>query len=312
MAHGIGEAAALASAVTWAVTSVVLARLSGRYEAPVLSSLRLLAATPFLLALVLMTGTASELREASWPVLFAMVASGLVGYGIGDTAYIRAMGRLGVQRMAPPTTALWVALSAAGGIWLLDEPFSWGLILGGALVIAGTWFIMAQSAETVSARATEALEAATDGTVTSSWSTPVAVLAICAVASAWTIATLVLAGGRGNLGAAAAGFVRIPAGGLAIGLVMSAATRGAVFGRLPRGRDLVLICAVGVVGTGMGSVLYIFSVAEAGAARSVILNSISPLLALPLSMLVLRERPTGRIGIGTLLCVAGTLAVLTT
>lgn len=312
MEHGIGEAAALASAVTWAVTSVVLARLSGRYEAPVLSSLRLLAATPFLLALVLMTGTASELREASWPVLFAMVASGLVGYGIGDTAYIRAMGRLGVQRMAPPTTALWVALSAAGGIWLLDEPFSWGLILGGALVIAGTWFIMAQSSETLSVRATEALEAATDGTVTSSWSTPVAVLTICAVASAWTIATLVLAGGRGNLGAAAAGLVRIPAGGLAIGLVMSAATRGAVFGRLPRGRDLVLICAVGVVGTGMGSVLYIFSVAEAGAARSVILNSISPLLALPLSMLVLRERPTGRIGIGTLLCVAGTLAVLTT
>ena len=308
----MGEAAALASAVTWAGTSVVLARLGGRYEAPVLSSLRLLAATPFLLALVLVTGATSELREASWLVLFAMVASGLVGYGIGDTAYIRAMGRIGVQRMAPPTTALWVALSAAGGIWLLDEPFSWGLILGGALVIAGTWFIVAQSAETVSARATEALQAATDGTVVSSWSTPATVLAICAVASAWTIATLVLAGGRGDLSAAAAGFVRIPAGGLAIGLVMSAATRGAVFGRLPRGRDLALICAVGVVGTGMGSVLYIFSVAEAGAARAVILNSISPLLALPLSMFVLRERPTGRIGIGTLLCVAGTLAVLAT
>ncbi|RLT38116.1 MAG: EamA family transporter [Chloroflexi bacterium] len=308
----MGEAAALASAVTWAGTSVVLACLGGRYEAPVLSSLRLLAATPFLLVLVLVTGSVSELREASWLVLFAMVASGLVGYGIGDTAYIRAMGRIGVQRMAPPTTALWVALSAAGGIWLLDEPFSWGLILGGALVIAGTWFIVAQSAETVSARAIEALAAATDGTVTPSWSTPGAVLAICAVATAWTVATLVLAGGRGDLGAAAAGFVRIPAGGLAIGLVMSAATRGAVFGRLPRGRDLALICAVGVVGTGMGSVLYIFSVAEAGAARAVILNSISPLLALPLSMFVLRERPTGRIGIGTLLCVAGTLAVLAT
>lgn len=307
----MGEAAALASAVTWAGTSVVLACLGGRYEAPVLSSLRLLAATPFLLVLVLVTGSVSELREASWLVLFAMVASGLVGYGIGDTAYIRAMGRIGVQRMAPPTTALWVALSAAGGIWLLDEPFSWGLILGGALVIAGTWFIVAQSAETVSARAIEALAAATDGTVT-------------LVEHPWCRARD-LRGGDSMDGrhprarrrsrrprAAAAGFVRIPAGGLAIGLVMSAATRGAVFGRLPRGRDLALICAVGVVGTGMGSVLYIFSVAEAGAARAVILNSISPLLALPLSMSALRERPTGRIGIGTLLCVAGTLAVLAT
>ena len=93
---------------------------------------------------------------------------------------------------------------------------------------------------------------------------------------------------------------------------MSVATRGAILRRLPQGRDLALITAVGILGTGMGSVLYIFAVAEAGAARAVILNSISPLIALPLSMLVLRERPTGRIGAGTLLCVAGTFIVLAT
>ena len=133
----MGEAAALASAVTWAGTSVVLACLGGRYEAPVLSSLRLLAATPFLLVLVLVTGSVSELREASWLVLFAMVASGLVGYGIGDTAYIRAMGRIGVQRMAPPTTALWVALSAAG----VDGATTLGSLV--RIVVAGSLGLVA-------------------------------------------------------------------------------------------------------------------------------------------------------------------------
>ncbi|TAK73592.1 MAG: DMT family transporter [Dehalococcoidia bacterium] len=295
----MGEAAALASALIWAGTSVTLARLGTRYPAPVLSSLRLLAATPFLLVLVVATGATTQLRGAPGLVLFAMAGSGLVGYGLGDTAYIRSMGGVGMQRMAPPTTALWVALSAAGGIWLLDEPFSWGLIAGGILVIAGTWFIVAQSA------------AAMD-TGPARWGTPRSVLAIGAVAFAWTVATLVLAGGRGDLGAAAAGIVRIPAGGLAIGLVASAATRGAILKRLPRGWDLALIATVGVLGTGVGSVLYIFAVAEAGAARAVVLNSTSPLIALPLSMLVLRERPTGRVGIGTLLCVAGTAIVLTT
>lgn len=295
----MGEAAALASAVTWAGTSVTLARLGTRYPAPVLSSLRLLAATPFLLLLVVATGATSQLRDAPWVVLLAMAGSGLVGYGLGDTTYIRSMAGVGMQRLAPPTTALWVALSAAGGIWLLDEPFSWGLIAGGALVITGTWFIVAQSAAAL-------------GTGPARWGTPRAVLAISAVALAWTVATLVLAGGRGDLGAAAAGIVRIPVGGLAIGLVTSVATRGAILHRLPRGRDLALIAAIGIIGTGMGSVLYIFSVAEAGAARAVVLNSTSPLIALPLSMLVLRERPTGRIGIGTLLCVAGTLIVLMT
>jgi len=297
--HIMGEAAALASALTWAATSVTLARLGTRYPAPILSSLRLLAATPFLILLVVATGATSQLRDASWLVLMAMAGSGLVGYGLGDTTYIRSMGGVGMQRMAPPTTALWVALSAAGGIWLLDEPFSWGLIAGGVLVIVGTWFIVAQSA---AAAATGPMR----------WGTPRSILAISAVALAWTVATLALAGGRGDLGAAAAGIVRIPAGGLAIGLVMSVTTRGAILRRLPQGRDLALIVAVGILGTGMGSVLYIFAVAEAGAARAVILNSISPLIALPLSMLVLRERPTGRIGIGTLLCVAGTFIVLAT
>lgn len=295
----MGEAAALASAVTWAGTSVTLARLGTRYPAPVLSALRLLAATPFLVMLVLVTGAIAELRDASWAVLFAMAGSGLIGYGMGDTVYIRSMGGVGMQRLAPPATALWVALSAAGGIWLLDEPFSWGLVAGGGLVVAGTWFIIAQSAAAAAAGPAR-------------WGAPRSVLAIGAVAIAWTVATLVLAGGRGDLGAAAAGIVRIPAGGLAIGLVASMATRGAVLRRLPRGRDLAVIAAVGVLGTGMGSVLYIFAVAEAGAARAVILNSVSPLLALPLSMLVLRERPTRRIGVGTLLCVAGTVIVLAT
>lgn len=295
----MGEAAALASAVTWAGTSVALARLGGRYSAPVLSAVRLLAATPLLLVVVLLTGATAQLREASPTVLLAMVGSGLIGYGLGDTTYIRSLGGVGMQRMAPTTTALWVALSAAGGIWLLDEPFSWGLIGGGVLVVAGTWFIIARSAA--------ALESGPPR-----WGTVPSVLAICGVALTWTVATLVLAGGRGDLGAPAAGFVRIPTGGLAIGLVMSIATRGTVLRQIPRGRDLALIVAVGILGTGVGSMLYIFSVAEAGAARAVVLNSTSPLIALPLSMLVLRERPTGRIGVGTLLCVAGTILVLTT
>jgi len=294
----MGEAAALASAVTWAGTSVTLARLGARYPAPVLSSLRLLAATPFLLVLVVVTGATAQLRDASWAVLLAMAGSGLVGYGMGDTVYIRSMGGVGMQRLAPPATALWVALSAAGGIWLLGEPFSWGLVAGGGLVVTGTWFIIARSAAAAAGPAR--------------WSASRSVLAIGAVALAWTVATLVLAGGRGDLGAAAAGIVRIPAGGLSIGLVTSMATRGAVLRRLPGGRDLALIAAVGVLGTGIGSVLYIFAVAEAGVARATILNSISPLLALPLSMLVLRERLTRRIGIGTLLCVAGTVIVLAT
>ncbi len=295
----MGELAALASAVGWAGTSTALARLGSRYDAPVLSALRLLAATPLLIVFLLMDGGFSTLNVADAPApVLAMVVSGLIGYGIGDTAYIRALGSVGIQRMAPTTTALWVAMSAVGGILLLGEPFNWNLVFGGVLVVAGCTLVVLRAvepfAELERPRAT----------------TTEAVIAVTMVAAAWTAATLLLAAGREDLSTAAAGAIRIPTGGLAIAGVMLTATRGAVLRRLPSGRDLVLISVVGILGTGIGSWLYIYALAEAGTAKTVVLNSTSPLMAIPLSMLFLGERPTRRIALGTLLCVSGTLLVI--
>ena len=41
-----------------------------------------------------------------------------------------------------------------------------------------------------------------------------------------------------------------------------------------------------------------------------ILNSTSPLMVVPLSMLFLGERPTPRVGLGTVFCLAGTMIVV--
>lgn len=294
----MGELAALASAATWAGTSTALARLGGRYHAPVLSAMRLLVATPLLIAFLVADGSASTIEPISLPV-FAMVASGVVGYGLGDTAYIRTLAKVGIQRLAPTTTAAWVALSAIGGILLLDEPATWGLVFGGVAIIAGCFLIVQRAASAVA----EALPG--------EWSVPRTVAAIMVVAGAWTGATLLLAGGRGDLSTAAAGAIRIPVGGLVVGGLMLSVTRGSVLQSLPRGHDLALISAVGIFGTGIGSWLYIYAVAEAGAARAVILNSTSPLMAIVLAMVFLHERLTPNTAVGTALCVAGTLVVVT-
>ena len=83
-----------------------------------------------------------------------------------------------------------------------------------------------------------------------------------------------------------------------------------MFARSGQGRDLPLVIALGVVGTAVGSLLYIYAVAEAGAARAVILNSTSPLMVVPLSMFFLGERPTRLVGLGTACCLVGTLIVV--
>jgi len=70
------------------------------------------------------------------------------------------------------------------------------------------------------------------------------------------------------------------------------------------------IIAIGITGTLFGSLLYVYAVGEAGAARTSILNACAPLMAVPLSVLVLKERFTRLIGLGTLICVAGVVLVV--
>ena len=299
MGSYVGEAAALASALCWAGTSVALARLGTRYGSAVISGLRFLIATPFVIALLFATGNAGQLREASGSTIVAMIASACIGYGVGDTLYVLALPRIGLQRVSPAVTALWVAISAVGAVLILGEPAGWDLVLGGAAVIAGTYLVVSGQ-----------VQALPDPAAPTRLGPVPTVLVLLTVAGAWAAATLILAGGRGNLGAIAAGAIRIPAGGAVIALVATVATRGAVLRRLPRPRDLPLVIALGVVGTAVGSVLYIYAVEVAGAARAVILTSTSPLMVVPLAMLFLRERPTARVGAGTVFCLVGTLIVV--
>lgn len=294
---GVGELAALASAVGWAGSSTALARLGGRYDARVLSAIRLLVATPLLIVFLAAADGPMSFDAMSLPAL-AMIASGIVGYGIGDTTYIRAMAGAGVQRLAPTATATWVVLSAIGGIVLLHEPAAWPLLLGAVAIVAGCFLIVRRAVGPIA----EVLPG--------QWSTRRTAVAILVIGCAWAAATLLLAGGRGELSAAAAGVLRIPAGGLCVGLLFATTAQAGSRHRLPRGRDLALILAVGILGTGIGSWLYIYAVAEAGAARAVVLNSTSPLMALPLAMVFMRERPTRNILGGTALCVVGTVLVL--
>lgn len=293
----MGEAAALASAAAWAGTGVALARLAGAYPASFLSAARLLIAAPLFVALGLAAGGAGAIRDAGWWPLAAMLVSGMIGYGLGDTAYIRALRGVGLSRLAPTTSAAFVALSAGAAILLLDEPFSWAFALGGVAVIAGCWLIVVRAAAPVRGPADERR-----------WGALPTALAIVIVAAAWTVATLLLAGARGPLDPATANAVRVPAGGLLLAAYSAAITRGRT--RLPTGRDLALLVAVGVGGTGLGSWAYVYSLVEAGAARAVVLSATSPLMALPLSVVLLRERPGRASVIGAFVCFAGMLAVI--
>jgi drug/metabolite transporter (DMT)-like permease len=311
----MGELAALLAALTWSATSVALTSLSARTSPVVLSGLRLgfgaLAMPPILWA----SGESSTIADAPLSTIAQVVASGALGYGLGDTLYILALNRLGMQRTFPVSMALYIGLTVLFGVLLLNEPFSWGLPAGALLIGVGTWLIVIPAAADAPP-ASPALALPEPAPVLVqpvplyAPPGPVGYALLGGVGVTWAAATLWLAAASGDLGAIAAGTIRTPAGALALLGFAIAFQRPALAAPLRDPRRLGAIALAGLVGTTIGSLLYVYAVVTAGAARTAILSSTSPLLALPLSVAFLGERLTRRIFAGTLLCVAGIVLVV--
>jgi drug/metabolite transporter (DMT)-like permease len=104
--------------------------------------------------------------------------------------------------------------------------------------------------------------------------------------------------------------VRTPIGAAGLLIVSFATRRSPLIALLRDRRQLGVIVVAGVVGTAIGSLCYVYSVVEIGAARAAVLSATSPLMALPLAFLFLKERTTWQIGAGTVACVAGIVLVI--
>lgn len=283
-----------------------MARLTLSVTPVAMSTLRLAIASLILPVVLLASGEAGQLADAPIAAIIAMVGSGLLAYAIGDTLYISALGRLGIQRAFPITMALFIVLTVIGGIVWLGEEFSWMQAVGGLAVGAGIFLIVVP-------RQTAVASPVAPGTPVRRFRDNahfVGYSIVVLVGVFWAAATLWLADGRGELGPFAASALRTPAGAagmLAFGLVTAPAQLVAPFQR----RELIFgIAAIAVVGTLFGSLLYVYAVGEAGPGKTSILNACAPLLALPLSILVLKEPFTRIVVIGTVVCVAGIILVV--
>ena len=105
----IGEIAALSAALLWAISSVVYSRLGLKIPPLQLNLYKGIIAIAFITITLLIQGAAFTV-STSTIVLLAL--SGVVGIGLGDTAYFSALNSLGARRTllletsSPPIGAL--------------------------------------------------------------------------------------------------------------------------------------------------------------------------------------------------------------
>ncbi|MBN1135884.1 MAG: DMT family transporter [Anaerolineae bacterium] len=289
-----GEAIALLSALLWAFASVLMGWGVKRLHVVPLNLIRCVVSTVFFWSLLPFFGGLEALAAIpveQWLWLFLSVVMLLI---VGDLLYFRSLDMAGVSWTMPVASVnpLWAVLLAA---LFIDEPLSWSLFAGTILVIAGLVLV---------GRSTPLGKA---GPIDHRRQRIGLLLALL-TSVAWGAGQVILKPATEGLDSVVANSVRQPvAAVMMLGLALAR-------GRLKDLRQLdrrpwLAIVAASLVGTGLGSLLFVMAIQMVGAGRTAVLTSTAPLMAIPLAVLWLHERPSRRTLIGTLLATTGIILV---
>lgn len=290
-----GEAKALLAAALWAIAGIVFAANMRRLGPVTLNVIRTLSATVFICLLIPFAGAMGELRSVSTATVIAMVGSGILAIGLGDTLFFAALPVLGASLAVPVSSSVYPLLTfLVASLWL-GETITWTVLVGSLLIILGIFLLLWRAAPVVASP--------DDAPVRHRFDVRGAVLLLMVATVFWTLSTAWLRAGSGDLGPVSAGVLR--AGGTSLFLLPALTVRQHVEPRRSAFGSMASVAAAGILAVGIGSLFYIAAVEEAGAGRTAILTSTMPLFNLPLAVLFLRERVTPRLVAGTITCVAG-------
>lgn len=137
----IGEVAALTAAGLWALASVIYGWVGQNVSALALNVLKGFAAIAMLLVTIAFTQNFQ--LEVPFTAVATLGLSGVVGIGIGDTAFFNVLKNLGPRRallletLAPPLTALL-------GLIFLQEYLSGQAWLGILITVAGVAWVLSE------------------------------------------------------------------------------------------------------------------------------------------------------------------------
>jgi len=280
-----GALCALASALSWSVTSLLARALIPHYGSVTINAVRSGVAGVLLVAVVVVVDGPHTLFAMSRATFVQLTVSIVAAIGIGDTVFFESTRAIGLSRAMTIATTYPVgaALLAAA---FLDEPLTVPIIVGSLLTLGGIALI-------VSVRTGEARP---ERLAFGVWT---AVLA----SVAWAVSTVMMKLPLGEIEPLTAQAVRLP---LASALLwLTPWTWGAVGAMRKAGRGPLVTIGVLSAVTAASSVLFVASLKYAGVAVGSVLSSTAPVFALPLGVIFLGERIAALTVLGVLLALAG-------
>ena len=293
----MAELAALGAALCWALAGLFAASVSRELGGIAFTRIRMALVFGLLVVVVALRGT-GPLPESGWTVL---LASGVVGIFVGDTALFVALSRLGPRR-----TAILFATNAPMTVvlaWLaLGERLSASAILGCALVAAGVVVAIVHGKRREQRHVWES--------VRGRLSAGVAIGLLAALGQ--SLGSLMAAPALRD-GADPVTVTTIRIGAALVALYVARALvpeRTRALAPLTPARWARLL-ASGLLGMALGMTLLLYAFAHGSVGLSAALSSTTPVMMVPLIWIVSRERPAAGAWVGAVLAVAGSALILT-
>jgi len=289
----IGSLIGLFTAFLWAVSTNVYKTQSKEATPMAISALKMWAAMAFMTFIVLLPfrTTPFYLPTESFFYLIASVTIGLV---LGDIVYLTSQERIGVS-YAFPIANIYPISTYIIAIFLVGETIIISRLLGIVLTVIGVTVISREQANK-----NEELEK----TKFDKLGIGLAVLAaIC-----WSLGSVLLQIGVTDVDPIDANFVRMLFGGAIFVPLFLGAIRSGM--PKPTKRATKIVMLAGFLGMTLGSLLYTYTVKLIGASVAALLGSTSPLFAVPISIIYLKEQFSRRSILGVLFIVIGVVLVV--
>ncbi len=294
----LGISGAIASAILWALASVLIKTQVSQRDPVTLSALQSLFASLLFLGFLLVLGPRGVFFGLRLSSVVALILAAALGLVAANCLFLSSIRIAGVIQAFPLTCSypLFTMLLA----WaFLSETISWAMILGALLVVVGVTLLGRGEGDLPEAKTSSMQDSSTRGTVLALFS-----------AACWGVATAVMKVGMGeaDLFAAGATMAWSASGILTLWIII----RGRVSSFLGGFdfRSLAVVAGTGLLGaSGLSNLLFLMAVHHAGAARASVLAATSPLFAALFAIFLLRERFSLKIGAGSLLVVVGSWLV---
>ncbi|MEZ4769639.1 MAG: DMT family transporter [Caldilineales bacterium] len=302
---GIGELAALATAVLWSFTGIQFTFAGRRVGSPVVNRVRLVLAVVYLsIAHRVLTGEVWPL-DATRQQWFWLGLSGIVGLAIGDAFLFQAYVTIGPRRSAVVMTTVPVMGTVLAWIWF-GEVLTALELVAIAVTLSGVAWV-------VSERRNNRSRVSFPGDGDRRTYVIGVLLALGGAAGQALGLLLSKKGLEGGFPPLSATVMRMLVATASIWLVTLVRGRGpAIVRALSDRRALALIAGGALTGPFLGVWNSMIAVQNAPVGIASTLMSLSPVVLIPLSYVFFGERITSRAVVGTLIALTGTALIFLT